>query len=88
MAAVPGVLLDHVHVHPAHAHAGVVARVVERLIEAPVRGGPAGGLDLPQVGGEILLGVCAVDAIEFPVGIGLAGVEVTDFLSRSPERSW
>ena len=41
MAVVPGVLLDHVEVHPAHAHVGLVTRVVERLVKPPAGRGLA-----------------------------------------------
>src|SRR5215467_9887267 len=57
VAVVPGVLLDHVDINPAQAHVGFPARIEERLVQVPARGRLPGKLDLPQIGGEVLLRV-------------------------------
>jgi hypothetical protein len=74
VTVVPGVLLDHVDVYPAHAHLGVAVGVEERLVQVPSRGGLAGEFSLAQVGGDVLFGVGGVGVVELPVGVSLASL--------------
>ena len=81
MAVVPGVLLDHVEVYPAHAHHDLTALVEEGPVQLPACRDRPGELDLLSIGGEVPFGVRALDVVELPVGVRLAGVEEGDVLS-------
>ncbi len=72
VAVVPGVLLDHVDVHPAHAHLGIAVRMEERLVQVPACGRLAGQCNLTQVGGVVLLGVKEVESLRSTAARGEA----------------
>jgi hypothetical protein len=82
VAVVPGVLLDHVDVDPAQVHLEVTVRMEEGLVQSPVPGCFPGEFNLPYEDGEVLLGIGCTGVIELPVGIGLAGIQEADLLSR------
>jgi hypothetical protein len=84
VAVVPGVLLDHVEKHPAHAHLGLLPRMEERLVQVVTRGRLPSQFDLLLVDGEIVLGVGLFDAIEVPVRVGVAAIEGSRLLAPDP----
>src|SRR5215467_4139868 len=82
VAIVPVVLLDHVDMHPPHAHIDIAVRMVEGLIQVLAAGRFPGKVNLPQVDGEVLHGIGGIEVIELPVRVSLAGVQEAGALAR------